>query len=318
MNTAAYVAEMIEKWTSSGAEKWRIAWSAALLCVDWPYVFGAWGAECTPSERRRRKRDDHPTIVSKCQVLNGSKGTCTGCRWYPEGKTVRCFDCRGFTDWCLKQAGIDLKGEGATSQWNTSLNWLRKGPIETMPENTLVCLFVQNGSKMEHTGFGLNNETCECSAGVQHFTKRNKKWTHWAIPRGLYGNIGNGNEGTALRVTQPGNDWAVPDVLPTLRRGSKGDAVIQLQTELVRRGYDIGPCGVDGDYGRATEAAVKNFQRDNGLAADGICGSKTYAALERNEGTAQLYTVHIPMLPLYKAEALVQSWSGAYMTKESS
>ena len=300
MNTAEYVAEMIEKWTSSGAEKWRIAWSAALLCVDWPYVFGAWGAECTPSERRRRKRDDHPTIVSKCQVLNGSRGTCTGCKWYPEGKTVRCFDCRGFTDWCLKQAGIDLKGEGATSQWNTSSNWLRQGSIETMPENTLVCLFVQNGSKMEHTGFGLNNETCECSAGVQHFTKRNKKWTHWAIPRGLYG-----------------GDGPVPDpVKPTLRRGSKGDAVIQLQTELVRRGYDIGPCGVDGDYGRATEAAVKSFQRDNGLAADGICGPKTYAALESSPAT-QLYTVHIPMLPLYKAEALVQSWSGAYMTKES-
>ena len=316
MNTAEYVAEMIEKWTSSGAEKWRIAWSAALLCVDWPYVFGAWGAECTPSERRRRKRDDHPTIVSKCQVLNGSKGTCTGCRWYPEGKTVRCFDCRGFTDWCLKQAGIDLKGEGATSQWNTSSNWLRKGPIETMPENTLVCLFVQNGSKMEHTGFGLNNETCECSAGVQHFTKRNKKWTHWAIPRGLYGGD-EGNKGTALRVTQPGNDWAVPDVPSTLRRGSKGDAVIQLQNELVRRGYDIGPCGVDGGYGRATEAAVKSFQRDNGLVVDGVCGPKTYAALESSPAT-QLYTVHIPMLPLFKAEALVQSWSGAYMTKEGS
>ena len=227
MNTAEYVAEMIEKWTSSGAEKWRIAWSAALLCVDWPYVFGAWGAECTPSERRRRKRDDHPTIVSKCQVLNGSRGTCTGCKWYPEGKTVRCFDCRGFTDWCLKQAGIDLKGEGATSQWNTSSNWLRKGPIETMPENTLVCLFVQNGSKMEHTGFGLNNETCECSVGVQHFTKRNKKWTHWAIPRGLY-----------ERSEEP-----VADQKPTLRKGSRGDAVKQLQQELIQKGLSaLGFC----------------------------------------------------------------------------
>ena len=48
MNTAKYVASMIEQWKASGAEKWRIVWSVALLCVDWPYVFGAWGAECTP------------------------------------------------------------------------------------------------------------------------------------------------------------------------------------------------------------------------------------------------------------------------------
>ena len=154
---------------------------------------------------------------------------------------------------------------------------------------------------MEHTGFGLNNETCECSAGVQHFTKRNKKWTHWAIPRGLYG----GEESVPVSDN------------PTLRRGSKGDAVVRLQTSLVNLGYDIGSCGVDGDYGRATEAAVKAFQRDHGLAADGICGPLTYAALEDNP-SQQLYTVHVPMLPLYKAEALVAAYSGAYMTKEGS
>ena len=202
MNTAKYVASMIEQWKASGAEKWRIAWSAALLCVDWPYVFGAWGAECTPAERKKRKRDDHPTIVSKCQVLNGSKESCDGCKWLPGGERVRCFDCRGFTDWCLKQVGIDLQGEGATSQWNNGSNWVKKGEIITMPENTLVCLFVKKGSKMEHTGFGLNNETCECSAGVQHFTRRNGKWTHWAIPNGLYDDEHGATEreGTVLSV----------------------------------------------------------------------------------------------------------------------
>ena len=338
MNTAAYVAEMIEKWKASGAEKWRIAWSAALLCVDWPYVFGAWGAECTPSERRRRKRDDHPTIVTKCQVLNGSRATCSECKWFPEGKTVRCFDCRGFTDWCLNQAGIDLKGEGATSQWNTASNWLRKGVIETMPENTLVCLFVQKGTKMEHTGFGLNNETCECSVGVQHFTKRNKKWTHWAIPRGLY----EGNKKTetdpvsaeqgaqatvrpvldsaSARSESGRNDRTVLNVpfadYPTLRRGSTGDAVKQLQAALMMKGYDCGTTGADGVFGKNTEAAVRKFQWDNGLTVDGICGPRTYAALE-DASAQQLYTVHIPLLSLFKAEALMKTYSGAYMTKES-
>ena len=182
MNTSRSVAALIDQWKASGAEAWRVAWSAALLCVDWPYVFGAWGEFCTPANRKRRARTDHPTIISKCQVLSGKTKSCSGCRWYPGGETVRCFDCRGFTDWCLKQAGIDLKGEGATSQWNNSSNWLRKGDIATMPENTLVCLFVKKGSKMEHTGFGLNEQTIECSSGVQHFTERNKKWTHWGVP----------------------------------------------------------------------------------------------------------------------------------------
>ena len=40
MNTAQYVAALIDQWRNSGAEKWRIAWSAALLCVDWMYGFG--------------------------------------------------------------------------------------------------------------------------------------------------------------------------------------------------------------------------------------------------------------------------------------
>ena len=308
MNTAKYVASMIEQWKASGAEAWRIAWSTALLCVDWPYVFGAWGAECTPAERKKRKRDDHPTIVSKCQVLNGSKESCSGCKWLPGGERVRCFDCRGFTDWCLKQVGIDLQGEGATSQWNNGSNWLRKGEIATMPENTLVCLFVKKGSKMEHTGFGLNNETCECSAGVQHFTRRNQKWTHWAIPRGLY-------DGSSVPEPSPSSAPAPSTDQPTLRKGSTGETVKALQSALIQKGYDCGASGADGIFGKNTEAALKRFQQDHGLTADGICGFLTYAALEEKTET-QLYTVHIPMLPLYKAEALVNVYSGAWMSKE--
>ena len=364
MNTAKYVASMIEQWKASGAEAWRIVWSVALLCVDWPYVFGAWGAECTPGERKKRKRDDHQTIVSKCQVLNGSKDSCAGCKWLPGGERVRCFDCRGFTDWCLKQVGIDLQGEGATSQWNNGSNWLRKGEIATMPENTLVCLFVKKGSKMEHTGFGMNNETCECSAGVQHFTRRNGKWTHWAIPRGLYDGgdgaterygvateregtgterdgvateregtgterdgVATEREGTVLSVpaehvtekTVP----CVPDTAsatsadkPTLRRGNIGDKVKQLQQELNRRGYDCGSTGADGIFGKNTEAALKRFQQDHGLAADGICGPLTNAALEKKEQPTVLYSVTVPHMTQYQAEALVAQYTGAWMSKE--
>ena len=67
----------------------------------------------------------------------------------------------------------------------------------------------------------------------------------------------------------------------TLQNGDEGEDVRQLQTNLIRLGYDCGKWGADGDFGDGTELAVKAFQRDHGLAADGIAGAKTIASLEK-------------------------------------
>jgi predicted chitinase len=56
-----------------------------------------------------------------------------------------------------------------------------------------------------------------------------------------------------------------------------GPAVRKLQQRLKALGYDTG--GVDGDFGPATDGAVKQFQADHGLVADGIVGPATTAAL---------------------------------------
>jgi colicin import membrane protein len=58
---------------------------------------------------------------------------------------------------------------------------------------------------------------------------------------------------------------------PTLRRGSKGPAVVQLQQRL--------GIGADGDFGPATDTAVRAFQKANGLGADGVVGPRTWASL---------------------------------------
>lgn len=63
----------------------------------------------------------------------------------------------------------------------------------------------------------------------------------------------------------------------TLRLGSRGTAVSDLQQNLRRLGYHL---FVDGDFGPATEAAVTRFQSDNGLLADGIAGPVTQARVE--------------------------------------
>lgn len=67
----------------------------------------------------------------------------------------------------------------------------------------------------------------------------------------------------------------------TLRKGDKGEDVRALQRELNARGYDSGEA--DGIFGKATEAAVRAYQKANGLTADGIAGKQTYAALDRRE-----------------------------------
>lgn len=59
--------------------------------------------------------------------------------------------------------------------------------------------------------------------------------------------------------------------------GSSGDEVIQIQNKLKQWGYYNG--AIDGSYGSKTYQAVKNFQAKNGLAADGIAGTKTLEAL---------------------------------------
>ena len=67
------------------------------------------------------------------------------------------------------------------------------------------------------------------------------------------------------------------------KQGSTGSTVSQIQTKLKNWGYYGGK--VDGIYGSRTVSAVKSFQKKNGLAADGICGSKTLAALGISSGT---------------------------------
>jgi Putative peptidoglycan binding domain len=58
----------------------------------------------------------------------------------------------------------------------------------------------------------------------------------------------------------------------TLRRGARGDLVKQIQTKL--------HIDADGIFGPATEAALRQFQRDHGLVPDGIVGPRTWATLD--------------------------------------
>lgn len=61
------------------------------------------------------------------------------------------------------------------------------------------------------------------------------------------------------------------------KMGSRGEEVRRIQQKLTSLGYFSS--AIDGIYGTRTQSAVRSFQRDRGLAVDGIAGPKTLAAL---------------------------------------
>ena len=99
-------------------------------------------------------------------------------------------------------------------------------------------------------------------------------WLYSQLPR-LRKDVANK---LGQRITSEEVENESPSV--NLRLGSSGPAVIKLQQQLLRKGFN--PGAIDGDFGENTQTAVINFQRSSGFSAegiDGIVGTQTRAAL---------------------------------------
>ncbi len=75
--------------------------------------------------------------------------------------------------------------------------------------------------------------------------------------------------------TTVANDYPILKLIPKPRM--TGEAVRRMQAMLNECGI---ACSVDGTFGPATDTAVRHYQAVSGLTVDGICGAKTWAALE--------------------------------------
>lgn len=85
---------------------------------------------------------------------------------------------------------------------------------------------------------------------------------------------------------------------PPAPRSSGNSQVASLQQQLASKGFS--PGAIDGVPGAKTDAAIRAFQKANGLAADGIVGPKTMAALQGTQAapTAPLPKVGAPPAPM--------------------
>ena len=115
-------------------------------------------------------------------------------------------------------------------------------------------------------------------AAVSAFQKKAKLWVD--------GKAGPDTLNALYSANAPRGTNPVSSKMETLEMGSEGSEVKQLQQKLKDLGYLSG--SADGKFGKATEAAVITFQKNNGLTADGKAGTATLNKLY--SGTAKKFT----------------------------
>ena len=230
-------------------------------------------------------------------------------------------DCSGAFVWAYKQLGGPDISHSSHYQWTGccssrgSLSNGKRTDGKTLKPGTAV--FVDKNGKKTHIGLYVGDgdgkviEAAGTQQGVIVSNVTDKKWEYWGELKAVaYGNS---------------DDQGFPDKTgwrPTIRRGSKGKEVEELQTMLYKLGYDIGVAGIDGDYGRNTEKAVKTFQEDHRLTVDGVCGPMTWDELDKcmaklNEKPKEKqYTVCIHHLDKTQADAMARSYPGCVVTEE--
>ena len=99
----------------------------------------------------------------------------------------------------------------------------------------------------------------------------------------------------------PEAEETASEAWPKLTKDSAGDAVAQLQEALIELGYLSGKA--DGTYGDKTAAAVKAFQKANGLTADGTAGEETQKVLYGGNAKSASASAKATATPTPKAKA---------------
>ena len=317
------VKELVQKFKKAMNDNWGYIWGTAGIL--WTEELQKKIVRQMEVEYGRNWKDS-----SKAKADHYYQAALNGAKWIGH----RVADCSGLFAWAFQALGGSIS-HGSNSIWRsycTETGRLEKGRRtdgKQLQPGTAVFTDV-NGDKT-HIGLYIGNgEVIEASgtkAGVIKSSVENSKWKCWGELKGVsYQDQGKGQDKKPEEMEKHDPDL-LPETTkrPTLRKGNKNKYVTQMQTILAGLGYNLGICGIDGDYGTSTEAAVKAFQLDHGLDADGICGPKTWAALDAaqaeegqkgQEPEEVRYTVTVPGLTLQQAEKICEEWKDASMKKE--
>ncbi len=205
--------------------------------------------------------------------------------------------CAAFVSWCMMKAFGQANAQKLLKHWPYVYCPTMSGlfTMRTKPQAGDIVIFNHSGV-FTHTGLVVST-TSSTFTTIEGNTS------------GASGIIANGggvckktysiasyvNNGTrfcrpdyaAITVAAEGAATATPqqasitDSLADLKKGSKGNAVKVMQKMLIACGYSCGSSGADGEFGTATDKALRKFQADykNQLIADGIYGAGSRAVL---------------------------------------
>lgn len=282
------------------------------LAEGWGYIWGTAGVKWTKARQEQLEQ------TTDSDRANSRK---YGSKWI--GHMVA--DCSGLFSWAFKQLGGYMY-HGSNTMWDkycTAKGELKDGKRtdgQALKPGTAVFTYNKKTGKRGHVGLYIGDgnviEARGAYYGVVETKLTARPWVEWGELKGV------DYSGTGAAPEAPKEDKNTMATMPTIRKGNKNVYVKQLQTMLDKLGYSLGICGIDGDYGTATEKAVKEFQRDHGLAQDGVTGPKTWAALQAavdklNAAPAEgKYTVTITGLTKKEADELCKTWKTATSRKE--
>ena len=211
------------------------------------------------------------TSSAKASLQKGQKFriskvyTVSGVKWYYVTVTVGSYTYKGYIrgDMMENITAADFGDDSNSGEQETI------GMIKVTGNN--VSLRYQPSTSADRVGTA-NNGDCfyyvdtvngwfQTKAGYWITKEYAKVMTDAEVEAYIKNNGGSGSTGSSYTI------------------GSTGSTVTYIQTALTAMGYYDRQ--ITGHYGRYTKDAVRAFQRDNNLTADGVCGAITLAAIQK-------------------------------------
>lgn len=290
-----------------------VAYMLAVYAAAWRYWYGTCGYECTQSVYERKKKQ-YPKHYKDARTSGYMADIAAG---------AMCADCVGVIKSFFWTGGV-FGGKNVYASNNCpdkSANGMFKlcketGKINTIPDipglvvwkDGHIGVYIGDGQTIELKGFSYDCVKADVVAGP---------WTHWGkLPPEMLEYISD----TSKPLPEPKPIKLGERIL---KRGMKGDDVAALQTALKGLGFSCGnhgsnDDGIDGDFGKDTEKAVRAFQEAAGVEVDGHYGPKSHAALQAMQAPveAEFFTCTVPHVDAATATYLLETYPGTVAVRE--